>query len=195
MHSVRSLASSNLQLFTTSTGSRLILPQEEVRDWPKHVIGRHPRWKSAAAVARGSHSPSIARGRGRTDRRAIFYELSAHSKFVWMPSGRPERRFSLARQELGPAKRQEVVKEANCLAYPQTVPPYVLLLSFLSAARRTLSSRLRSRMALRSRITGKSVTPPAASLLSNENCPITNKRRNGTANPARMNETIGGRDE
>src|SRR5580765_4405442 len=42
MHSVRSLANSNLQLFTTSAGSWLVLPKEAMQDWPKYVIDRHP---------------------------------------------------------------------------------------------------------------------------------------------------------
>lgn len=54
---------------------------------------------------------------------AIFYEPLARSKFVWMPPGYPERRFFLARQGLGLAEKQEVVKEARLRFLPRVPEP------------------------------------------------------------------------
>jgi len=57
------------------------------------------RWRITFTLDDSMESRDRAEGRGG----AIFYELLASSKFVWMPSGHPGRWFFLARQELGSA--------------------------------------------------------------------------------------------
>jgi len=66
-------------------------------------------WRIAFFTLYGSE---YREGVART-RTTIFYDLLARLKFVWMPPGHSKRRFFLARQELGLAEKQEVVKEAR----------------------------------------------------------------------------------
>lgn len=113
MHSVRSVANSNLQLFATSAGSRIILPKE-VQDWPKHVMDRHPGWKSV--VTGGSRLPSGGSIEGRVARTGgtILYELlgsleicldatgvSRASVFLGAPGVRARRETGSSKRRLG----------------------------------------------------------------------------------------------
>lgn len=122
MHSVRSVASSNLQLFTTSTGGPSFILPKEVQDRSKHVIERHPpleirhrRWRIAftldGAMEKGS------RGRGETNplRALGSLEICPDAIRVFRASvflGAPGVRTR--------ARRQEAVKEA------EPFPPRIL---------------------------------------------------------------------
>jgi len=117
MYSVRSVVNGNLQLFTTSDRVEAHSAEgnaglDETRHGTPPPLKIRRRWRITFTLDDSMESRDRAEGQG-----AIFYELLASSKFVWMPSGHPGRRFFLARQELGSAERQEVVKEA-----PRTVP-------------------------------------------------------------------------
>lgn len=135
------------------------LPETRHRPPPPLEIRRG--WRGSRLPSWLSQREGIARTGG-----TIFYELLARSKFVWMPPGYPERRFFLARQELGLAEKQEVVKGARLCLLSRVLKPSVCIRAShpSSPLPYAVFFRLLSPIALR--VASKSVAPAATLLLS-----------------------------